>query len=224
MNDRVELACRWPQFALQMSVDGAVLEVPTDTELATLARAAAQPNSVLSETRSHFVSWMSGRTPDEIEHHHTARVHRNRDLTTRPGWTLDLAVVVDGIGVGMQSVSGFDSWPRRRIVGTTSWLVSTCQRSGLGTRCRAAVIELAFAHLGAESARSWVLADNIASVAVSTKLGYHLAETRSVTENGRLLTELVYELSADDWFGSSARRRYATAITGATRVAELLDE
>lgn len=232
MSVRQELSSAWPQFSLQIHVDGARLEAPTDAQLAVLARLAGSPEEILESDKTHFVTWMEGRTPGEIEQQRTARVQSNRDLTRRPGWTLDLAVVANGEPVGMQSLSGFDQWPSRRIVGTTSWLISRCQRHGLGTRCRAAVLELAFLHLGAEAAKSWVLQENHASIAVSTKLGYHvvgdeqIVEERSdpglSTENGRELTEIVYQLDANDWTGSPARRRYAPVIEGVEPVVRLL--
>ena len=130
-----------PASTVCISVGGAQLRPPTDSQLATLARAAATPEAVLPSAQTHFVKWIDGRTPDEIERQRIARVRSNRDLSG-PGWTLDFAVLVDGRPVGLQSISGFPPWPRRRIVGTTSWLVSDAQRRGLGTAMRAAVLEV----------------------------------------------------------------------------------
>ena len=223
MTNRDQFISRWPQFALAITVNGARLEAPTDADLAALARATSARGAILTARQAHFVTWLRGRTPDEIRNETIARVQRNRDLTQRPGWTLDLAVIVDGVPVGMQSVSGFDRWPRRRVVGTSSWLLATSQHRGLGTTCRAAVIEVAFSHLRAERARSWVLADNHASTAVSEKLGYQLVDTRRITEDGRIHTERVYELSAEEWFASEARQRNPASVTGAQGLAELLD-
>ena len=211
-----------PQAALRIDVEGVRLQVPTDSQVELLARRAAQPGSILPEGEEHFVKWLEGLTPEEVERGRIARVRSNRDLTRRPGWTLDLAVLVDGEPVGLQSVSGFDRWPARRIVGTTSWLVRSHQGRGLGTRCRAAVLELAFAHLGAESAKSWVLDDNHASVAVSTKLGYRHTSTEQLAEHGRVLTEHVYQLDAGDWLSSGARRDIAPVVTGAGGLVTLL--
>lgn len=199
---------------LRIAVDGAELLAPTDDQLAVLARHAATPEAVLPVGQSHFVKWISGRTPAEIERQRIVRVQSNRDLAERPGWTLDLAVLVDCEPVGLQSVSGFDQWPQRRIVGTTSWLIAPFQRQGLGTAARAAVLDLAFAHLHAEAAKSWVLAENVASASVSTKLGYRLIGIHDLMEDERELTEQVYELARDDWLGSAARRRYAPVVTG----------
>ena len=209
-------------LALRVDVEGARLQVPTDSHVELLARRAAQPGAILPVGEEHFVKWLEGLAPQEIERDRIARMRSNRDLTTRPGWTLDLAVLVDGEPVGLQSISGFDRWPTRRIVGTTSWLLRSHQSRGLGTRCRAAVLELAFAHLGAESAKSWVLDDNHASIAVSTKLGYRHTSTEHLEERGRVLTEDVYQLDAGDWLDSAPRRDIAPVVTGAGGLVALL--
>lgn len=203
------------QFALRIAVDGVELAAPTDPQLAELARHAATPGAVLPADQTHFVKWIDGRTPAEIERQRIARVQANRDLTTRPGWTLDLAVFVDGAPVGLQSMSGFEQWPQRRVVGTTSWLIAPFQGRGLGTRARAAVLELAFAQLDAEAAKSWALEENTASTSVSTTLGYRFVDSHVLVEHGRELTEHVYEVGREDWLSSTARRRYAPVITGA---------
>lgn len=85
-----------------------------------------------------------------------------------------------------------------------------------------AVLELAFAHLGAESAKSWVLDDNRASVAVSVKLGYRHTSTEQLTEHGRLLTEHVYQLDAQQWLDSEVRRDIAPVVTGVGGLVTLL--
>jgi len=203
------------QFALRIALDGAEMVAPTDAQLAELARYAATPGAVLPADQTHFVKWIDGRTPHEIERQRIARVQSNRDLAKRPGWTLDLAVLVDGAPVGLQSVSGFEQWPQRRVVGTTSWLIAPFQGRGLGTRARAGVLELAFAYLDAEAAKSWALEENTASTTVSTTLGYRFVDSHVLVENGRELTEHVYELRREDWLSSSARTRYAPVISGA---------
>lgn len=210
-------------MTLMLALDGAHLQPPTDDDLVRLARRAARPGAVLAASEAHFVTWIAGRTPREIVDQRVARVQANRDLTRRPGWTLDLAVMVEGQPVGLQSLSGFDQWPRHRVVGTTSWLLAAFQHRGIGTRSRAAVLELAFVHLNAESARSWVLDDNHASIGVSTKLGYRLIDRHHITEHGRRYAEGVYQLDRGPWLESAVRRRYRPTIIGAERLIHLLD-
>ena len=86
-------------------------------------------------------------------------------------WVLQLVVVVDGERVGLQALEGKD-FAVRRTVDSYSWLVPSVRGQGVGKRMRAAVLELAFAHLGAEVAVSEAWEDNAASLGVSRSLGY----------------------------------------------------
>jgi RimJ/RimL family protein N-acetyltransferase len=86
-------------------------------------------------------------------------------------WTVTVLVRQDGEVVGTQGLSGKD-YAATREVSTGSWLGRTHQGQGIGTEMRSAVLLLAFDHLGAGTARSGAFIDNIASLAVSRKLGY----------------------------------------------------
>ncbi|MEH3131091.1 MAG: GNAT family protein [Mycolicibacterium neoaurum] len=211
-----------PARHLRVDVTGVCLVVPTDAQLAVLARQAATPGAVLPEDQTHYVKWIDGRSPEVIEQQRIDRVRSNRDLTTGPGWTLDLAIVVGGRPVGLQSLSGFEQWPQRRVVGTTSWLITSYQRRGLGTAARAGVLELAFGILRAEKAKSWALDENVASTTVSARLGYRLIGAEMIVEHGRQLTEQVYELSAEEWAESAVRHRLKPVVTGAESLAQAL--
>jgi len=57
-------------------------------------------------------------------------------------------------------------------VSTGSWLGMRHQGKGFGTEMRAAILMLAFDHLGAKTARSSAFTDNPRSLAVSRRLGY----------------------------------------------------
>ncbi|MGE2714408.1 GNAT family N-acetyltransferase [Mycolicibacterium litorale] len=210
-------------MTLRLALDGVYLQPPTDDDLVQLARRAADPGAVLPPGEAHFVTWIAGRTPQQSAQDRIARVQANRDHTRRPGWTLDLAVMVEEQPAGVQSLSGFDQWPHHRVVGTTSWLLAAFQDRGIGTLARAAVLELAFAHLRAESAKSWVLDENRASIGVSTKLGYRLIDRHHITEHGSRYAEGVYQLDRDAWLESPVRPRYRPAITGAEHLVHLLD-
>ena len=86
-------------------------------------------------------------------------------------WCCNFVVVHQGRVVGTQEVSAAD-FPVTREVHTGSWLGRAHQGNGLGTEMRAAVLHLAFAGLGAQTAVSSAFLDNPASLAVSAKLGY----------------------------------------------------
>jgi RimJ/RimL family protein N-acetyltransferase len=64
---------------------------------------------------------------------------------------------------------------------------------------RGAVLELAFAQLGAEAAHSGVIEGNDASLGVSRKLGYQEVGTTTVSPRGKPVTERRLRLERADW-------------------------
>jgi hypothetical protein len=131
MGERDLLREVWPQFELRIDIGDVRLEVPTDEQTEVLLRRGTQPEAVLPTTETHFVTWISNRAPDDVQRQRAADIRAHRDLIRRPGWTLDLAMIVNNEPVGMQSLSGFDQWPHRRNVGTASWLLNAFQHKGL---------------------------------------------------------------------------------------------
>jgi len=73
--------------------------------------------------------------------------------------------------VGVQGMLATD-FAVKRQVGTGSWLGQGYQGRGIGKEMRAAILQLAFAGLGAKRATSGAFEDNAASLAVSRGLGY----------------------------------------------------
>jgi RimJ/RimL family protein N-acetyltransferase len=86
-------------------------------------------------------------------------------------WNVHFLIRVGGQVIGTQQLGGKDFAVTRELH-TGSWLGQRHQGRGYGTEMRAAVLALAFDHLGAEQARSGAFTDNPASAAVSRKLGY----------------------------------------------------
>ena len=83
-----------------------------------------------------------------------------------------------------------EEFTQRRSVSTCSWITRARQGLGYGTEARAAVLDLAFGHLGAAEALTEYTEGNHASQRVSRKLGYipngrhtvHRDDARRVTE------------------------------------------
>ena len=96
---------------------------------------------------------------------------RNNGLWTRDDWVCAFAVLHDGVPVGLQGLEG-KGFATRWVVDSHSWLVASARGRGLGKQMRAAVLELAFGHLGARTAVTEAWADNAASLGVSRALGY----------------------------------------------------
>ncbi len=101
-----------------------------------------------------------------------AQYHWDKRGAFRPErWTLDLAVVWDGVVVGVQGFTTSD-YLVTRTGETGSWLGQAYQGRGIGTRMRQAMCAFLFDHLDAQEIMSGAFVDNPASLAVSRKVGY----------------------------------------------------
>ena len=86
-------------------------------------------------------------------------------------WSLHLAVLHEGVPVGVQGLST-SSYLVTRTGETGSWLGQGFQGRGIGTAMRQMMCAFAFDHLDAAEITSSAFTDNPASLAVSTKVGY----------------------------------------------------
>ena len=117
---------------------------------------------------------------------------------TATAWQLPLAVVLDGLPIGIQEVMATD-FPTRRAVRTGSWLGRSYQGRGIGTEMRAAALFLAFDGLGALAAESGALEGNTASARVSQKLGYAPNGETLVAPRGSPVVEHRFILRRANW-------------------------
>lgn len=159
----------WPVAGLRLRTPRLELRLPSERDLAALARLAGA--GLHDPAVQPFEVEWTDAPPAEVSRsvlqHHWRQLAEWADAS----WRLPLAVVRDELVVGIQSVSGHD-FAALREVSTGSWLGLEHQGQGTGTEMRAAVLHLAFAGLGAMSAVSGAYTDNKASLAVSRKLGY----------------------------------------------------
>ncbi|WP_131742359.1 GNAT family N-acetyltransferase [Actinomadura roseirufa] len=159
----------WPLYGLRLRTPRLELRLPEPEELDALAELAV--GGVHDPAVMPFVvPWTdlppAGRARSVMQYH-----WRMLGAWTPRNWTLPLAVFMDGVVVGSQSV-GAEDFAVLREVTSGSWLGLRHQGRGVGTEMRAAVLHLAFAGLGAESAVTSALVGNAASAAVSRRLGY----------------------------------------------------
>jgi RimJ/RimL family protein N-acetyltransferase len=111
-------------------------------------------------------------------------------------WSINFLVRRDGVVIGTQGLSGKD-FAITREVGSGSWIGLRHHGNGYGTEMRAAVLQLAFDHLGAVQARSSAFTDNPASLGVSRKLGYVEDGTIRQTRRGGAATQIRLLLSRE---------------------------
>ncbi|MFD6417619.1 GNAT family N-acetyltransferase [Streptomyces sp. NPDC060194] len=202
------LADLFPPLGLRLYTPRLELRLPSEGQLAELGEVAA--GGIHGADDNPFIVQWTGGTPQEVAYsvlrHHWAGL----GAWSPREWTLNLTVLREGTVVGMQSLRATDLAVTREV-GTTSWLGRAYQGQGIGTEMRAAVLELAFAGLGAEEAVSGALAHNTASLAVSRKLGYLPDGSRRLSVAGRPVREHRVRLTRKRW---ERHRRVAVAVEG----------
>jgi RimJ/RimL family protein N-acetyltransferase len=113
-------------------------------------------------------------------------------------WSVHFLVRHEGRVLGVQALIGHE-FGVLRTVSSGSWLGLVHQGRRFGSEMRAAVLQLAFDHLGAVEALSGAFVDNPASLRVSEKLGYRPNGTRRHPRRGEPAAEIQLRLEPD-WF------------------------
>ena len=198
-----------PLFGLRIETPRVRLRVPREADLPALARAA---RSIGERGEPQFqLPWMYEPSP-ALERQLMCRYWRTLADWSPGGWHLLLGVFVGERPIGMQSLWASD-FARLRSVGTGSWISRVEQRRGYGTEARAAVLDLAFAELGAVEARTEYLDGNHASERISRKLNYVENGCQQAYRNdaGRV-TEHRMRLDREAWLSGNLGAR--CVITG----------
>jgi len=202
------IADHWPLFGLRLRTPRLELRLPDLDELARLGAVAAA--GVHDPAVMPFVVTWTDATPQQRARN-TIQWHWTQMGRWSPAdWSLHLVAFLDGEVVGTQDVSATE-FATLRTVGTGSWLGHAYHGRGLGTEMRAAVLELAFAGLGAERATSEAFEDNAASYGVSRKLGYADNGTDWHVVRGKPVRGRRLVLDRDAW---AAARTVPVEITG----------
>jgi RimJ/RimL family protein N-acetyltransferase len=171
----------WPLWRLELRTPRLTLRPDDDEGLAELMAEACR--GVHDPAEMPFTTpWTDSEPADLVregmQYHWSSRVECTPDH-----WRLNFLIRYEGKVIGCQSLSG-RKFAVTRNVGTGSWIGRRFQGNGIGTEMRAAVLLLAFDHLGARSARSEAFADNPRSHGVSRTLGYEPDGTETVSRRG----------------------------------------
>jgi RimJ/RimL family protein N-acetyltransferase len=189
----------WPLAGLWLETPRLHLRVPSEADLDALATLAASGVHD-PEVQPFAVPWTDA-SPAARARGTLQYQWRQRGNWTPDHWNLELVVARDGTVVGTQSMSARD-FAVLREVSTGSWLGLEHQGQGIGTEMRAADLHLAFAGLGAQSARSGAFTDNPASLGVSRKLGYAADGIDRELVRGRAAVTRRLRLDAGAWRAS----------------------
>jgi RimJ/RimL family protein N-acetyltransferase len=186
----------WPLFRLRLRTGDLELRVPSDADVAEVAALTREP--IHDPARMpFFVPWTD--EPEDVRARATLQWHwRSRAEWKPEDWRFEMVAVRAGIVVGTQGMNG-RRFAVTREVETGSWVGRRYQGQGIGTAMRRAVLHLAFAGLGASSARSGAFSDNAASLRVSERLGYRPDGSETRERRGEPATLVRLLLTRPEW-------------------------
>lgn len=172
-----QLVLRTPRLELRPEDDAGL------RELVSVAHAG-----IHDPASTPFLHPWTDVSPDDLGPSTLRHFWSQRAALTPGRWALNFLVRVDGAVAGTQALTA-EQFATVREVGSGSWLGRVHQGRGYGVEMRAAVLLLAFDHLGAWAARSEAFVDNPASLRVSEKLGYLPDGTASQVRRGQPVVE-----------------------------------
>ena len=189
----------WPLQDLRLSTPDLALSVMTEADLPSVCDAL--PDDVELDPAATRYAAVDEATNRRVI---IAQGYWGALGTWSPeSWMLPFVVRREGGVVGVQWLEGPD-FATHRLVDSSSWLVPDGRGRGFGKQMRAAVLELAFSHLGARVAVSSAVVGNAASLGVSRSLGYVETHTSVLEHSGEELQHL--RLEADAWRRSGRGR------------------
>lgn len=191
----------WPLYGLRIRTAGVELRYPAEDDL--LALAELNRGEIHDPAVMPFSVPWSDQPPD-VRARSTLQWHwRCRAEWSAAEWHLELVAVRDGRVVGTQGLHAVD-FARSLEVDTGSWVARPLQGRGIGTAMRRALLHLAFAGLGAETARSGAFSDNAAILRVSERLGYVRDGSTTVVRRGVRSTMVRLVVTREVWERESA--------------------
>ena len=186
----------WPLFDLVVRTPRLELRYPDDALLHELL-AVAQRGVHDPGFMPFAIPWT--RQPPGVFEREFLKYHwSTRGATSPDRWSIPLVVLEDGLVRGVQDLASHH-FPRTRSCFSGSWLGLEHQGRGIGSEMRAAVLALAFEHLGAELCTSTAWHDNMPSVRVSQKVGYVDDGWELRDRDGTATKHLRFRMAKDDW-------------------------
>lgn len=209
----------WPLRDLRVVSGDLELRYLDDALLFELAELAGQGVHAPDAMPFEF-PWSVG-TPQEVGRSVLTYQWSARGKTSAAAWTIELAVLRDGIPLGFQGVGSTD-FLVTRTAETGSWLGLRHQGAGVGTRMRVLILHLLFEGLGAQTATTTAWADNGPSNGVTRKLGYRLNGSTNQARLGLPATQLAYRLDRADWDARPDALRPEVTLHGVDGTREFL--
>ena len=208
LDDLAMLHPRWPLYDLLLRTARLELKLPNEEQIGALCDVAAAGIHPPGEM-PFGVAWTTKPRP-AFEREFIQWHLKQRADWTPDGWSLELAVFLNGQPIGSQALAA-RQFATFHAVNTGSWLGTGYQGRGFGAEMRGAVLALAFDGLGAELATTEAFLDNLASSGVSRSLGYAPNGLGSIAPEGVARETERFRMARLDWTG---RSRPAVVIEG----------
>jgi len=139
---------------------------------------------------------------------------RQRAQWSQQDWSLPMVVVLGHKIIGVQDISASD-FSIRKSVSTGSWLGREYQGQGYGKEMRHAILGFAFCGLQALEANSAAIAQNEASIGVSTSIGYAFNGEDLLVVRGKAEYFKRYRLDRGTWlFGDHPEIKLSGLTSG----------
>lgn len=209
----------WPVAGLRVVSDDLELRWPDDEVMVGVAREAGQ--GIHAPDLMPFTFPWSRGTAEAVSRNVLQYLWGQRSSLSADSWCLELAVLVDGVPLGLQSARS-THFPVARTAETGSWLGLRHQGNGIGTRMRVLMLHLLFEGLGAQEATSGAFLDNSPSNAVSTKLGYERNGLVTVARDGVAAQQWRYRMARERWDARPGWMRPDVTLHGVEPVREQL--
>ncbi|KAF2419097.1 GNAT family protein [Microbacterium sp. B35-30] len=201
------LARLWPASAVRVRAGDLELRWIDDDLLVELSDLAGR--GIHDPDQMPFAHPWTRGSADEVARSVLAYQWGIRNRLSPTEFVLELAVVHEGIPVGIQGITARD-WSVLRRVTTGSWLGRDHQGRGIGTRMRMLALHLAFEGLGAREATSGAFADNESSNGVSRRVGYDSDGAFHMAREGEAALHRRYVMSRERW--ESLRADHVTRL------------
>lgn len=205
----------WPPYGVSLIEGDLKMTVITDEDIPGLVDLAL--SGIHEPDRMPFATPWTAVEPELLPANMVRYYSSVRANFMPEKFELHFAVRIGGGLVGTQGLHTSD-FAVTRTGETGSWLGRTFQGRGIGTRMRRAICAFAFDHLGAVELTSSAFIDNVASLAVSAKLGYRPnGLVRMVRGEGEVIVNQRLVLTPETFV-----RRRPIEVTGAEELRAFL--
>jgi RimJ/RimL family protein N-acetyltransferase len=207
----------WPLWRLVLRTPR--LELRPDDDQGVLDLLAEARRGIHPPAEMPFgLPWTDAEPTEMVRNGIRFHLHQ-RATCTADDWKINFLIRLDGQVIGSQGLHA-TNFAVTREVSTGSWIGMRYQGHGIGTEMRAAVLMLAFDHLGARTARSSAFTDNARSHGVSRRLGYQPDGTFVQVRRGNPATQIRLVVTADGF--AEHRPDWKLEVTGLEAARQML--